>query len=154
MFGSIAAARRWLNINPSRIFLAGYADGGTMALRMALAQPRLFAGVLSFGGGLPTTLRPLAQLHALRGLKIFLATGPNGRDVSRGAGLPRPAVAARGRHVGLPAVYPCGDELTTNMLSDMDRWIMEQVAPQPVLQGRDVAPPAPQVSSLRRRREC
>jgi hypothetical protein len=23
--------------------------------------------------------------------------------------------------------YPCGDELTTNMLSDMDRWMMELV---------------------------
>ena len=31
-------------------------------------------------------------------------------------------------------LYPCGDDLTTNMLSDMDRWIMEQVAPQPACQ--------------------
>ncbi len=38
-------------------------------------------------------------------------------------------------------VYPCGDELRTIMLSDMDRWIMEQVAPQPVLQ--DESSPRP-----------
>src|SRR6476469_7726532 len=33
---AIGSARRWLNIASSRIYLAGYATGGTMALRLAL----------------------------------------------------------------------------------------------------------------------
>jgi len=130
---AIAAARRWLNISPSRIFLAGYEQGGTMAYRIALARPHVFAGVLSFGGAFPTTLRPLANFHRARRMKIFLAGGRDARkfcesDVCRDLRLFHSA----GMSVCL-RVYPCGDELTTTMLADMDRWIMEQVAPQPVI---------------------
>jgi phospholipase/carboxylesterase len=136
VMAAIAAARRWLNIAPGRVFLAGYAEGGTMAFRIALAKPRFFAGVLSFGGGLPTTLRPLAQVHAARRLNIFVATGREGRQY------PQSAVCRDLRLLhaaGMPLclrLYPCGDELTTRMLADMDRWIMEQVAPQPAAQGQ------------------
>ena len=131
---AIAAARRWLNIAPGRIFLAGYADGGTMALRIALAQPHAFAGVLSFCGPFPSTLRPLARVHDARHLKLLIANGRTARsypeaEVCRNLRL----FHAAGMSVAL-RLYPCGDELTTNMLSDMDRWIMEQVAPQPALQ--------------------
>ena len=40
VLSAVAAARRWLNIAPTRIYLAGYGCGGTMAFRIALAQPR------------------------------------------------------------------------------------------------------------------
>jgi len=33
LFGR-AAARRWLNVAPHRVFLAGYGSGATMALRI------------------------------------------------------------------------------------------------------------------------
>lgn len=131
---AIAAARHWLNIEPSRIFLAGYDAGGTMALRLALSRPEAYAGVLSLGGALPSTLRPLARLHAVRGLKVFLATGRSSQRY------PEQEVCGNLRllHAAGMAVclrlYPCGDDLTTNMLSDMDRWIMEQIAPQPACQ--------------------
>jgi phospholipase/carboxylesterase len=128
VLSAVAAARRWLNIAPSRIYLAGYDCGGTMALRIALAQPQMFAGVLSFGGAFPSTLRPLARLHEARNLRIFLAT-------CRGSRLyPEAQVCqhlrlfhAAGMSVDLRQ-YPCGDELTTAMLADMDRWIMGQLA--------------------------
>jgi len=125
---AIAVTRRWLNIAPARIFLAGYACGGTMALRIALNRPRQFAGALSVGGPLPSSLRPLAQLHEARGLKVFLATGRQSRDY------PEHEVCnhlrllhAAGISLNL-RLYPCGDEVTSDMLADMDRWIMEQVA--------------------------
>ena len=100
----------------------------------ALARPEAYAGVLSLGGALPDTLRPLARLHAVRGLKIFLAAGRNGRrygeqQVCRNLRL----LHSAGLAVCL-RLYPCADDLTTTMLTDMDRWIMEQVAPQPALQ--------------------
>ncbi len=131
VMASITAARRWLNVAPSRIFLAGYGDGGTMAYRIAMMRPDVFAGVLSFGGAFPTNWRPLANYHSARRMKVFLAAGLEsdsygeagvGRDLRlfHSAGM---AVCVR--------LYPCGDDLTTTMLSDMDRWIMEQVAPQP-----------------------
>jgi phospholipase/carboxylesterase len=124
VLSAVSAARRWLNIAPSRIYLAGYASGGTMALRLALNQPRVFAGVLSIGGAFPATLRPLGQLQAARCLKIFLATGRDSRQY------PETQVCnhlrlfhAAGMSVDLRQ-YPCGDELTTHMLADMNRWIM------------------------------
>ncbi|HEX3725935.1 MAG TPA: alpha/beta hydrolase-fold protein, partial [Pirellulales bacterium] len=127
VLAAVAAARCWLNIAPERIYLAGFGCGGTMALRVALAHPQLFAGVLSFGGPFPTTLRPLGQLHAARRMKFFIATGRDSEhypaaEVCRNLRLFHTA----GMSVCLRQ-YPCGDELMTNMLSDMDRWIMEQL---------------------------
>jgi len=125
---AVATARRWLNIAPSRIYLAGYACGGTMALRIALAQPQMFAGVLSIGGAFPTTLRPLSRFHEARCLNLFLATGRHGRQY------PEQEVCnhlrllhAAGISINL-RLYPCGDDVTADMLADMDRWIMDQVA--------------------------
>jgi phospholipase/carboxylesterase len=130
VMSAIAAARNWLNVAPHRIFLAGYAEGGTMAFRLALRQPRMFAGVLSFGGPFPETLHPLAELSEARRMKIFLADGLESQrypqsDVCRHLRV----FHAAGMTVCL-RLYRCGDELTTSMLSDMDRWIMEQVAPR------------------------
>ena len=100
---------------------------------IALNEPRRFAGVLSIGGEFPTTLRPLAQLREARRLKVFLATGRQSRnypehEVCRHLRL----MPAAGISLNL-RLYPCGDDVTTDMLADMDRWIMEQVASgQPV----------------------
>ncbi len=129
---AIAAARRWLNVDPARIYLAGYGAGGTMAFRVALNEPRAYAGVLSLGGAFPSTLRPLHKLHDARRLNVFLATG---RDSQR---YPEYLVCDNLRlfhSAGLSIClrqYPCGDDLTTRMLADMDRWIMDQItAPEP-----------------------
>jgi phospholipase/carboxylesterase len=123
---AVAATRRWMNIAPDRVFLAGYGSGGTMALRIGLNQPRAFAGALSIGGAFPGTLRPLSQLHEARQLRIFMTTARDSQEyptaqVCRHLRL----FHAAGMTVDLRQ-YPCGDELTTNMLSDMDRWIMRQ----------------------------
>lgn len=127
---AIEGARRWLNVNERRVFLAGFGAGGTMAFRLALAQPGRFAGVLSLCGALPQTLRPLARYREARRLQVFLAAGREGSQYSEA----QVCRDLRLFHVAAMPVclrlYPCGDEVTTNMLSDMDRWMMEQVAPQ------------------------
>jgi phospholipase/carboxylesterase len=98
-----------------------------MALRIALRSPERFAGVLSLGGEFPKGLNPLARLAAVRKLPLFLASG---RDAERYS-IERTCQELRLFHTaGLSVTlrqYPCGDELTTNMLSDMDRWMMELV---------------------------
>lgn len=112
-------------------FLAGYGCGGTMAFRIALNAPRRFAGVLSVGGRFPTTLRPLAQVHLARSLPIFLATGRDSVEYPEADVCDHLRLFhAAGMSVCLRQ-YSCGDDLLTNMLSDMDRWIMEQLIPQP-----------------------
>lgn len=141
VLSALAAARKSLNIAAGRIYLAGYACGGTMALRIALNEPRRFAGALSIGGPFPTTLRPLAQLREARRLKVFLATGRQSRDypeheVCRHLRL----MHAAGISLNL-RLYPCGDDVTTDMLADMDRWIMEQVASgQPAARDQPIHP--------------
>jgi len=129
VMAAIDGAQEKFNIAPQRIFLAGFGCGGTMAYRIAANHPGQFAGALSLGGGFPTGHRPLRNLNDMRRLPLFLACGTESRhyspdDVCRDLRLFHSA--------GLSVTvrqYPCGDELTTLMLGDMNRWIMEQFCP-------------------------
>ena len=56
------------NIHPERIFLAGYDCGGTMALRIAIENPDLFAGAVSIGGPLPRGPESVAARQRVRGI--------------------------------------------------------------------------------------
>jgi phospholipase/carboxylesterase len=110
-----------------------------MALRIALQDPTRFAGVLSVGGPFPTGLAPLAHWRQIRRLPIFIALGrdseqypfPVTRDELR-------LFHAAALHVTLRQ-YPCGDELTTQMLHDMNVWIMERVTGVPADSPDDVS---------------
>jgi phospholipase/carboxylesterase len=121
------AAAEKFHIAPDRCFLAGYGCGGTMAFRIALRNPQCFAGVLSLSGPFPSGRAPLAQLHDVRRLEVFVAC------VRAGSLYPTETVChdLRLLHTaGMSVIlreYPGDDALTPQMLADMDRWIMEQV---------------------------
>ena len=127
VLSAIETVRRKLNVAQSRVYIAGYACGGTMALRLALAHPDVFAGAISLGGELPSRYAPLSRVLECRQLRLFLASA---RDSSN---YPPDRVCADLRLIHSAGIaislrqYPCADELTTNMLADMDRWIMEHV---------------------------
>ena len=132
VFESIEAMEQRFRIAESRIFLAGYDDGGTMALRIGLNNPQRFAGVISLSGPWPSDHCPLRNLHAVRDLPVMLAVGRDARrfcetQVCHDLRL----MHAAGMSVDLRQ-YPCGDELTTQMLTDMNRWMMERVCPSGV----------------------
>ncbi len=121
------AAAEKFHIAPDRCFLAGYSCGGTMAFRIALRNPQCFAGVISISGPFPSGRAPLAQLHDVRRLEVFVAC-------ARASTLyPTETVChdLRLLHTaGMSVVlreYPGDDSLAAQMLADMDRWIMEQV---------------------------
>ena len=123
----IAAAKQRFNVHPNRIFLAGTGCGGTMAFRVAWNNPHCFAGVASFGGAMPDRNRPLRHVNAMRQLPCFVATGRRSReypeaDVCRDLRLMHSA----GCTVALRQ-YPCADDLTTYMLADLNRWLMDLV---------------------------
>jgi len=127
---SIRSARGRFYVAASRVYLAGFQCGGTMALRIGVANPERFAGVLSFGGAWPVGGAPLSRLREARKLPLVLATM---RDSTR---YPASRVCddlrllhSAGMSVNLRQ-YPCGDDLTTPMLADMDRWIMQQITGQ------------------------
>ncbi len=127
---AIARARERFNVHQGRIFFAGYDAGGTMALRLALRNPRLVAGGVSINGSFPAEHAPLAQLSHVRQSRFLIAhcrdsqTYPIDRLCQELA-----LFHAAGLSVTLRQ-YPCPDELTTQMLSDVDAWLMEQITGQ------------------------
>jgi len=127
VFGAIEAARQRYHVAPNRIFLAGFEAGGTMAFRIGLRNPGRFAGAMSIGGPFPLGGAPLGQLGNARRLPLFIAQG---RD-SENYPIELACQELRLFHTaGLGVTvrqYPCGDEVDTQMLKDMDAWIMEQV---------------------------
>jgi phospholipase/carboxylesterase len=123
----VGVAEQKFNIHPDRIFLVGHGSGGTMALRAGWNQPSRFAGVVAINGPLPTRFSPLRRVNEARRVPCFLVTSQDSRAyptsrVCRDLRL----LHSAGCTVALRQ-YPGGDGLTSNMLSDLDRWLMELV---------------------------
>ena len=98
-----------------------------MALRVAWSDPSRFAGVVAINGALPTRFRPLSRVNELRQLPCFLVTSRDSRfyPTSRVCDDLR-LLHAAGCTVALRQ-YPGSDHLTTNMLDDLNHWLMELV---------------------------
>ncbi|MEM9185674.1 MAG: PHB depolymerase family esterase [Planctomycetota bacterium] len=127
VLAAVDAAKERYHIHAERVFLAGYQCGGTMAVRIALEYPEVFAGAASVEGRVPRGGRPLRNINRARKTPLLLATSLEDDALSvstvnedlrllHSAGM---AVAMR--------LYPGGDGLATNMLSDIDAWVMERV---------------------------
>jgi len=127
VFDCLEIAGSKFNIDTSRVFLAGYDCGGTLALRIAMKHPRQFAGAISLGGPFPVGDSPLANIDEVRRLPLLIAQG------SESEKYPEQKVCdelrlfhAAGMGVTLRQ-YPGDDYLCTQMLQDMDAWIMQQI---------------------------
>ena len=142
----IELAGEQFHLDTSRIFLAGFQSGGTMALRVALNHPQQFAGAISIGGPFPQSEAPLRCLKQARHLPIFLGQS----RYSSAYPVETACEELQLLHIaGLKASirqYPCGDELDTQMLFDLNAWMMEQITgyaaqeppyPAPWLQGEE-----------------
>jgi phospholipase/carboxylesterase len=138
VFDCVALARQKFHVAPDRVFIAGFQCGGTMALRIALRHPERFAGALSVGGPFPAGLAPLAQLKRVRHLPLFIAQGRDSQQYPLDQACAELRLFhAAAMHVTLRQ-YPCGDELTTQMLTDMDAWLMNQVQGTQAVPDEDV----------------
>lgn len=127
IFDSIETTFRRFHIDPRRVFLAGFDTGGTMAFRMAMNHPYKFAGVLSLGGCLPTGRAPLSRLAEARQLAVFLAAGRRSTTYCEAHVCDDLRLLhTAGMSITL-RLYPCGHEISPQMLSDVDRWIIEQI---------------------------
>ncbi len=128
-FEGIEVAARKFHVARRKVLLAGFNDGGTMALRMAMTHPHRFAGVASFCGAFPDGRTPLGQLADVRQLPILMAVGRDSREYP-------PAAVCKNLRLfhtaGLSVTlrqYPCGHELCRQMLVDVDRWAIDQITP-------------------------
>lgn len=127
VLAAVDEVRRRYHVAAERIFLCGFADGGTMALRLALSRPGRFAGAASLCGQFPLWGRPLAALREQRRLTFLLLTGAKSEEFP-------PEKAARVLRLlhgaGIDVVlrqYPYGDQMHRAMLADLNRWIMGEV---------------------------
>lgn len=139
VFDCLEIMQQKYHVARHRVFLGGYQCGGTTAFRIGLKYPQRFAGILSVGGSFPTTNAPLAYLDDARQLPLFIAQGRDSHlyPVEKTCEELRLFHSA-GMHVTLRQ-YPCGDELNTQMLHDMNVWVMEQVTGQSASEAEDLS---------------
>jgi len=124
---AVETARQRFNVHADRIFLAGAGAGGTMAIRIALREPERYAGACSIGGAFPQRHSPLARLSRARDSRLLIMHCRDSQSYTVEQVCSELALFhAAGMSVTLRQ-YPCGDELTTQMLRDLDVWLMEQV---------------------------
>ena len=127
IFDSIESVAGKYNFSQRKIFLAGFDCGGTMALRVAMNSPSRFAGAISLCGPFPSGQQPLGNLAAARRLPVFLAAGRKSKTYAEA----RVCSDLRLLHsAGIPITlrqYPCAQEISPQMLQDVNRWIIEQI---------------------------
>ncbi len=111
----------------SRVFIAGFGSGGTMALRLAWRQPRRFAGAISLCGPAPRGMRPFGDYFGVRQVPVLISVGRDDQEYS-------PADACQDLRflhtAGVNIVlrqYACGRELAAEMLADVNRWLIDIV---------------------------
>lgn len=128
---AIDVAKEQFNINPHRIFIAGFGSGATTAFSVALEFPELFAGVLAMNGPLPTDNAPLSQWERSRKLPVFWA------HCRRSEQFEQPELCRQLRLLHIAGFsltlrqYPGGDCISNALLADANRWIMESVTTKP-----------------------
>jgi phospholipase/carboxylesterase len=124
---AIEAADRRLHIHRDRIFLAGRGKGGTMALRLALADPGRFAGAASFGGPFPQGSCPLARFVEARHLALLVAYAADGTDVtSQRQDRDLYLLHTAGLNVSTWKL-PGEGFLLSKMPAELNRWMMQRV---------------------------
>ena len=126
----IAIAKERFNIHADRVFIAGHSTGGTMAHRLGMEFPERFAGAISLSGEVPRGSHLLKNINRARQLPLLLSVSPTPETETDSYSIQRVMDDVRFIHyAGFPfslQLHPAGDELTTSMFEDLDRWIMEQ----------------------------
>jgi phospholipase/carboxylesterase len=117
-------AEKMFNVHPSRIFLAGIGAGGTVALRLALAEPGRYAGAVSIDGPMPRGGNPLASWPQAQRVPLWIA---------RRWGSTRYPMEQYREDLRLASVaglnlttahYSVEDDLAQPVLADVNRWVM------------------------------
>lgn len=115
------------SIHPERVVLAGYRDGGTMALRIAMRQPDRFAAAISLGGAMPRGgIRNTVQLRKKRLLMLWQWGGARQDFTGKQLTADCQLAMAIGGQVEVRQ-YPGDDEMDTVVLKDIDDFIMRRI---------------------------
>lgn len=124
---AIEDTSRRYHIDRRRIFVMGVGQNGASAMRVALDLPEVFAGAVSIGGPFPKGGAPLARIRSMGALKLMFMHSSESESYSTGDLLNDLRIMhAASLRVEITC-YTGADELTTKMLSDLNRWVMEIV---------------------------
>jgi phospholipase/carboxylesterase len=135
---AISLVRSKFHISRQRIFVAGLGAGGTMALRLALAHPNLFAGAISLDGPMPRTDQPLARINDLRGMPLLLSANIQEPPSCFGDKLCQDLRLLHAADLTVSLrLYSGSSSVLPAMLADIDRWIMDIVCPSTSSAPRD-----------------
>jgi pimeloyl-ACP methyl ester carboxylesterase len=132
----IEVAHGQLNIHGKRIFVAGYGEGGTMALRVGMEHPELFAGAISLGGRVPRGGHAFRRINEARRLPLMLSVSPTEERYSKQQVMDDLRLLHSGGFSLSLNLYPEEDVLTDIMLADINSWMMELACPSTVSASR------------------
>jgi phospholipase/carboxylesterase len=126
----VGLVRRKHAVHGERIFVAGVGRAGTVALRLALAQPQWFAGAIAPGaelaGPVPGDPPLLRNYRQLLGKRVLLAAFANLSDQKQ-----RTRTLGRLLHLGglrvCERAYADSSRLPRSLYCDIDRWIMREI---------------------------
>jgi phospholipase/carboxylesterase len=122
---AVQQTRRNYHVHSERIYLAGFAEGATLAYRLGLSLAGKVAGVISFNGCMPRHHRPLLRLPEARDLRVFIGHGIANAVVPLSLAREDCRLLAS---AGVPVTmqtYPTNHRLHPGMLADLNRWIID-----------------------------
>jgi phospholipase/carboxylesterase len=127
--GSLIAAERALGIAGTRIVVAGFSQGGAVALHAALAEAEPLAGAIALSSYLPRAAVLAARgSPANRAVPVLMCHGTEDPVVALSMGLAaRDALSAAG-HVVEWHTYPMAHEVSARELVDVARWLATRLA--------------------------
>jgi phospholipase/carboxylesterase len=127
LFDTFVRLRRRYHLHTERVYLLGFGDFGTLALRTALSRPAWFAGVATISARWPESPRLLAQYDELRGKRVLLGIGEtDSAAIVSDAMYVQQLLWSAGMHVTALAA-PGGADADQCLLREVDRWIMQGI---------------------------
>jgi phospholipase/carboxylesterase len=129
----IDIAREFYNIHEERVFVAGCGEGGTMALRVGMEHPELFAGAISLGGSVPRGGKAFHRINAARKLPLMISASTGNDAYTHEQVMADVRLLHSGGFSLNVVLYPEGGGLTDSMFSDIDEWLMERACPSTVV---------------------
>jgi phospholipase/carboxylesterase len=125
LISAVEQTRRKYHVHSERIYLAGIAEGATMAYRLALTMPEKLGGVIALNGVMPRNNKPLFRLPEMRSLRVFIGHGiANSVTPLSMAKADWRVLYSAGVNVEMSS-YPTTHKLHGNMLRDINRWVIK-----------------------------
>jgi phospholipase/carboxylesterase len=117
--------------DPSRVWLVGFSQGGSMATACALSRPEVLRGIVAHSGRIPARAVPALPAPGLAGFPVLWQHGRADPVVPISFGH-----EARGLLTGLGMrldyrEYPIGHEISEESLRDLCEWMTRQVDETP-----------------------